>query len=187
VYWHPALYEGAMRVLYGARGACERYEVVAALIEPGTEVVDLCAGDGRLRHFLPPDVRYLAVDMNDGFLRRLRRLGVTTVKTDLRRSIPTGDIVVMMTALYHFIPDHVGFVRRAVLAARRRFILTEPMNNVTASRFPFLSSISAWASDPGDGSSARRLDDVALSELLGQVPGGRVVHRARDCVMVWDR
>ena len=71
VYWHPRLYEAAMRALYGRAGFAERYRAVASLIPAGTDVVDLCAGDGRLRHYLPPGTPYLAVDINEPFLDML--------------------------------------------------------------------------------------------------------------------
>ena len=79
VYWHPALYQLAMRRLYGAQGFQQRYRVVAQQVPPGCDVVDLCAGDGLLRHHLPPGTEYLAVDINAAFLDGLRKQGVRVV------------------------------------------------------------------------------------------------------------
>jgi trans-aconitate methyltransferase len=160
--------------------------MVASLIPEGSEVVDLCAGDGELRRHLPESTRYTAVDMNVPFLRHLRRRGVDTVVADLRATIPTGDVVVMMASLYHFVPDHVALVKRAKGAARKRFILTEPVENVTASRHALISKAAAFASDPGDGTSHARLGVDDLQQLLRDVPGGSVTHRTREWVMVWD-
>jgi trans-aconitate methyltransferase len=187
VYWHPALYALAMKRLYGTAGFRARYAVVAEQIPAGAEVVDLCAGDGHLRHFLKADCRYTAVDMNADFVARLKRAGVDAMTADLRSVIPTADVVVMMAALYHFSPDHHALVKRALGAARRRFILAEPVENVTASSVGFIRRLSAWASDPGDGTSDKRLGSAELEALLEAVPGGRVVHRAREWVLVWDR
>ncbi|MEW5849762.1 MAG: class I SAM-dependent methyltransferase [Myxococcota bacterium] len=187
VYWHPALYKLAMRRLYGKSGFEERYRVVAAHVPPGSDVIDLCAGDGRLRRYLPPGTPYLAVDTNEVFLRKLWRQGVATLHADLRRQLPCGGTVVMMASLYHFMPEHVEMVRRALQAATRRLILTEPVENVTASRVGPLARLSAWISDPGDGSSRGRLNGDDLSALLAAVPGGRVVHKAREWVLVWDK
>ena len=187
VYWHPWLYEQAMRRLYGARGFDERYEAVASQIPPGADVVDLCAGDGRLRHYLPKGTPYTAVDLNAAFLRRLSGDGVKTVVANLRETIPQGGCVVMMAALYHFVPDHAALVRRAIAAASQRFILTEPVTNVTNSGPALLARVSAWVSDPGDGSGDQRLTTADLEQLLGDVPGGTVTHRSREWVMVWDR
>ena len=47
VYWHPRLYEGAMRLLYG-RHYRARYAEIARRVELGASVVDLCCGDCRL-------------------------------------------------------------------------------------------------------------------------------------------
>jgi hypothetical protein len=176
-----------MRRLYGARGFDERYQVVAAQVPAGCDVVDLCAGDGRLRNYLPRGTPYTAVDLNASFLRRLSEQGVNTVVANLRDTVPAGSCVVMMAALYHFKPDHAALVRRALAASSRRFILTEPVTNVTNSAPAFLRRISAWVSDPGDGTSDRRLTSADLEQLLVDVPGGRIVHRAREWVMVWDK
>lgn len=186
VYWHPALYAAAMKRLYGRDGFAERYTEVARHIPPGTEVVDLCAGDGLLRHHLDPSCHYTAVDMNAPFMRKLRAAGVDAVVADLNGPLPTADVVVMMAALYHFMPNHVDVVRRARAAARQRFILTEPVENVAASRSGLLRRVASWASDPGNGTSAQRLGIADLESVLEAVPGGRVVHRAREWVLVWD-
>ncbi|MBI5493621.1 MAG: hypothetical protein HY904_01260 [Deltaproteobacteria bacterium] len=187
VYWHPWLYQSAMRLLYGAHGYHERYRVVAAQVPPGCDVVDLCAGDGRLRSYLPPGTRYLAVDQNPLLLRPLQASGVPTLVANLRESVPAGGCVVMMASLYHFMPQQADLVRRCLAAAGRRFILTEPVENVTASRSGIISRLSAWASDPGDGTSGQRMVAADLERLLADVPGGRVVHRAREWVLTWDR
>ncbi len=187
VYWHPALYQLAMRRLYGPQGFHERYRVVAQQVPPGCDVVDLCAGDGLLRHHLPPGTAYLAVDINAAFLDGLRKQGVPTMVADLRRAIPKGDCVVMMASLYHFMPDHAALVRRCLDAASRRLVLTEPVENVTASSNAVIQRVSAWASDPGDGTSQQRMTKQDLEQLLQDVPGGRVVHRAREWVLVWDK
>jgi hypothetical protein len=106
---------------------------------------------------------------------------------DLRRTIPKGDCVVMMASLYHFMPDHAALVRRCLDAASRRLVLTEPVENVTASSNAVIQRVSAWASDPGDGTSQQRMTKQDLEHLLQDVPGGRVVHRAREWVLVWDK
>ena len=187
VYWHPWLYRRVMTRLYGQIGYEERYRVVAKEVPPDCDVVDLCAGDGRLRHYLPGSVRYTAVDMNEGFLRDLQRQGVATVAANLRQTIPPGACVVMMAALYHFMPNHIALVRRAIEAASDRFILTEPVENVTSAGGSLRARIGAWASDPGDGSGGQRLCAADLEQLLRDVPGGRIAHRAREWVMVWDK
>ena len=187
VYWHPAVYQLAMRRLYGAAGFAERYRAVAQQVPPGADVVDLCAGDGLLRHHLPPGTPYLAVDMNTTVLRALQKDGVPTMTADLRRTVPRGDCIIMMASLYHFAPDQAAMVRRCLDAAGRRLILTEPVENVTASRNPLIARLSGWISDPGDGSSHQRLGPADLEKLLEEVPGGRVVHRAREWVLVWDK
>lgn len=140
-----------------------------------------------MRYHLPTGTPYTAVDLNAAFLKRLAAQGVTTRVVNLKEGVPQGDCVVMMAALYHFAPAHVALVQRAVAASKRRFILAEPVRNLNNALPAAVARRLAWVVDPGDGSGASRLGALDLEEVLARVPGGRVVYRGRDWVLVWDR
>ena len=79
VYRSATGYELLMRVLYGRHYAA-RQRTIASLIPEDSTVLELCCGPGTLyrRHLAQKRVRYLGLDINDGFLRRVRRTGRVT-------------------------------------------------------------------------------------------------------------
>jgi ubiquinone/menaquinone biosynthesis C-methylase UbiE len=83
---------------------------VAAQIEPGTRVVDLCAGDCAIYRYqlFKKNVDYLACDNSPAFLRLARERGIAHYRLDVAEETqyPSADIVLMMASLYQFIPQH---------------------------------------------------------------------------------
>ncbi len=75
IYWHPRLYQGAMRLLYG-RHYRARYAEIARRVELGASVVDLCCGDCRLytQELAGLTGSYQGLDFNAGFVRHARKL-----------------------------------------------------------------------------------------------------------------
>jgi len=185
VYRSAALYEAVMRVLYG-RHYGARQRAIAALIPEDSTVLELCCGPGTLyrRHLAGKRVRYLGLDINQGFLRRVRRSGAEAREWDVRSPdpLPPADYVLMQASLYHFMDDPRPLIRRMVAAARREVILAEPVHNVAKQPGP-LGAIAARLTDPGTGPQPDRYDEPSLDRVLEPfaslvrdrtlLPGGR--------------
>ena len=176
VYAHPWLYQGVMRALYG-RGFDERYRAIAELIEPGSEVFEVCAGDGYLyrRYLRPKRVRYSGGDINEAFLRHARRSGVAIHRLDaLRDPIPVADYIVIQASLYQFIPNHVQLIESLLGAARRSLIVAEPIVNLSTSSSPLIRWLAQRSANPGDGHKAARFDAASLDAALSEHFGDRI-------------
>jgi len=185
VYRSAALYEAVMRVLYG-RHYGARQRAIAALIPEDSTVLELCCGPGTLyrRRLAGKRVQYRGLDINQGFLRRVRRSGAEAREWDVRSpdALPPADYVLMQASLYHFMDDPRPLIRRMVAAARREVILAEPVHNVAKQPGP-LGAIAARLTDPGTGPQPDRYDEPSLDRVLEPfaslvrdrtlLPGGR--------------
>lgn len=184
VYRSAGGYELLMRVLYG-RHYGDRLAVVAAQVPDGASVVECCCGPGTLyrRHLRGRVASYVGLDVNDGFVARLRSEGVDARRLDLAgdAALPDADVVLMQASLYHFLPQPERILERMLAAARDRVIISEPIRNLASSRVPGVALIGRRAADPGVGGHANRLDEAALDRLMRDydqlaaftIPGGR--------------
>jgi SAM-dependent methyltransferase len=186
IYHSTLLYELVMMALYG-RHYFARYRAVAGLIPAGSSVVDVCCGPATLyhRYLRPKGVRYTGLDLNDRFLRRLKRRGASGQVWDLRTGgpLPRADYVVMQASLYHFLPDPAPVVDRMLAAARARVVLAEPVRNLATSRVPVLAALARRHTDPGSGAAAGRFTEANLDKFFARyaervreaflIPGGR--------------
>jgi SAM-dependent methyltransferase len=185
VYRSAGGYELLMRILYG-RHYGDRLAFVAEQVPDGASVLELCSGPGTLyrRHLRGRVGGYIALDVNDGFVKRLRREGVDARALDLATDaapLPRADVVLMQASLYHFLPHPGRILERMLAAARERVIVSEPIRNLASSRVPGLALIGRRAADPGVGGHANRLDEAALDLLMRDheqiaaftIPGGR--------------
>jgi ubiquinone/menaquinone biosynthesis C-methylase UbiE len=150
-----------MRLLYGRHYAA-RQRAIADLIPPGASVLEVCCGPGTLyrRHLARKRVRYLGLDINAGFLRRVRRSGAEAREWDVRSAdpLPPADFVIMQASLYHFMDDPRPLIERML-------------------------AIAARLTDPGTGPQPDRYDEATLDRVLEPfaslvrerrlLPGGR--------------
>lgn len=177
IYRSVALYETLMRCLHG-RGYEERYRAVAEAVPAGAEVVELCAGHGRLYTacLREKGARYLGLDASETFVRHAARRGVPMRRHDLlSEPIPPAEVVILHASLYQFMDQAAGLLRRMIDAASARVVVAEPVRNLSSSAFPPLAGLarrltrtSAVASDPRPGSA--RFDETALRRLFADFP-----------------
>jgi len=184
VYRSARVYETAMLALYGPHYPA-RYRALARLVAPGAHVVDVCCGPGVLytRFLEHQGVRYTALDVNHGFIERLRKRGIDARRWDVRdgRAFPYGDHLIMQASLYHFKANADEVVDRMLASARISVIIAEPVRNLATSRF---GSVPARRfSDPGTGEHQQRYVEASLDEFMERytsrlrerflIPGGR--------------
>ena len=142
-----------MRALYGRHYAA-RMSSVAEHVPAGASVLELCCGPGTLylRHLRKRVGSYIGLDVNAGFVDRLRRQGVDARVDDLSdgRPLPAADVVIMQASLYHFLPRAGDILDRMLAAARERVIVSEPVRNLATSGIPGIARLGRRAADPGD-------------------------------------
>jgi len=186
VYRSAGGYELLMRALYGRHYAA-RMSAVAAQVPDGASVLELCCGPGTLyrRHLRGRVGGYVGLDVNPGFVARLRRQGVDARGVDLAHSgaLPRADVVIMQASLYHFLPTAEAIVDRMIAAAGERVVISEPVRNLASSGLPVVGRLGRSAADPGVGGHAQRFDEQRLDGLMGRyaervlsafpIPGGR--------------
>ena len=187
VYRSATGYELLMRVLYG-RHYGDRMRAVAEQVPDGASVLELCCGPGTLysRHLRGRVGAYVGIDVNAGFVERLRRQGVDARRRDLAHDdepLPRADVVILQASLYHFLPRAERIIDRMLEAARERVIVSEPVHNLASSEVALIARLGRRAADPGVGGHAQRFTEETLEQLMGRyreriltafpIPGGR--------------
>jgi SAM-dependent methyltransferase len=177
VYRSALGYELLMHALYG-RHYRARMTAVAEQVPPGSSVLELCCGPGTLylHHLLPRTSAYVGLDVNDGFVDRLRRRGVDARVFNVGQlALPPADVVIMQASLYHFLPDAKRVIDQMLAAARDRVIVSEPVRNLATSSIPGVALLGRRAADPGIGGHARRFDEQTLGALMDSYRA-RILH-----------
>jgi SAM-dependent methyltransferase len=185
IYRSAAGYELLMRALYGRHYAA-RLRAVADQVPDGASVLECCCGPGTLylRHLRGRVSGYVGIDVNEGFVARLRRRGVDARRLDLATApLPSADVVILQASLYHFLPDAGRMIDRMLAAARERVIISEPVRNLASSSLPLVGRLGRRAADPGVGGHAQRFNEESLEALMARyhertlrsfpIPGGR--------------
>jgi hypothetical protein len=165
IYAHPSLYQLLMRVIY-AGGYAARYQALSQLIPDGADVFEACAGDAYLyRHYLQPrGIRYRAGEFNETFVTHARARGIEMQRFDLRKDpVPQADVVLIHASLYQFMPDHQQIIDRLLAAARQQLIVSEPVRNLSSSRWALIRWIASRsaATRPASISSCRPTTPIA--------------------------
>jgi SAM-dependent methyltransferase len=187
VYRSAGGYELLMRTLYG-RHYAQRMQAIAEQVPAGASVLELCCGPGTLyrRYLRERTSNYVGLDINEGFIARLRRDGVDARVQDLADAgapLPAADVAILQASLYHFLPHADSVIDRMLTAARERVIVAEPIRNLSSSTLPGIARIGRRAADPGVGGHEQRFDEARLDELMQRyrrriqaaftIPGGR--------------
>lgn len=170
IYRSALGYELLMRVLYGRHYAA-RMRAVADQVPDGASVLECCCGPGTLylRHLRGRTAGYVGLDVNAGFVERLRRRGVDARVLDLATDaepLPEADAVILQASLYHFLPQAERILDRMLAAARDRVIVSEPVRNLASSEHALIARLGRRAADPGVGGHAQRFTEATLSGLM---------------------
>lgn len=186
MYWHPLLYNLTMRCLYGGTFSL-RYEAVVQHVEPHWSVLDVCCGDAYLRKYLRETNTYLGVDSNPRFIKSAERKGIQARVLDiLTDPWPEADCVVMMGGLYQFFPHHDEVLSKALLAAKARLIISEPIINLSSSRIPFVAAWAKRLSHTGSGASDMRFTRETLIPVLERHHPAKILEAGRELIGIYD-
>jgi SAM-dependent methyltransferase len=187
IYRRACVYEVLMRALYGRHYAA-RMSTVAGQVPASASVVELCCGPGTLyrRYLRERTSSYVGLDVNGGFVARLRGEGIDARRLDLATTaepLPATDVAIIQASLYHFLPDAGRIVDLMLAAARQRVIVSEPIRNLATSELPLVGRLGRQAADPGVGGHGQRFTEQTLDALMARysdrmiaafpIPGGR--------------
>jgi SAM-dependent methyltransferase len=166
VYSHILVYRSVMNLLYKG-GYRARFEPITRLIGRDVHsVCDLCFGDTVIAEWCRArGIEWTGIDLNPYFCSRARRMGFGVLEGDLLAlDLPYADVFVMAGSLYHF-HDWLSDVFEAVLQRTGRFIVSEPVHNLSSQ--PGL--LGWWArrsANPGNGPASFRYDETSLVDAI---------------------
>lgn len=192
VYRNIHVYRLVMNALY--RGGYRRRfrRVAAQLGDEVRSVCELCFGDTLIaEHCRSRGIRWTGLDINHAFCERARRLGYDVREGDLMTlDFPPSDVYLMVGSLYHFHRDLGGLLER-ILAHSGRFVLSEPIRNLSG-RGGVIGSWARRSADPGTGDAVFRYDEQTLLGALREQQGRlgfklEVVSTDRDIIVEMRR
>jgi hypothetical protein len=167
VYSHILVYRLVMNVLYRG-GYRRRFEHVLEHVPAATRsLCDLCFGDTYVAEWCRTrGITWTGIDVNRVFCERAVRRGFDAVCADLLSAdLPVADVYLMAGSLYHF-HETLPLLLDRILSRTRRFIVSEPVQNLSASK-GLLGWIARRAADPGTGHAEFRFDKERLIAALG--------------------
>lgn len=187
IYWSPAIYETFMRMLYG-REFSLRYIQVAEALRGCQSVLDVCCGPARLHDYLGDGIRYRGLDCNRTFARCAGRLNIEIVEGNVwHTELPRADALVMISALYQFIPRHEDLLRRMIDACAKRVIICEPFTHASRSHW-LMTKIADLLLHPGVPYSTERFDTHSLTQCFQRLGFGRIVEvGTHELMSVYER
>jgi hypothetical protein len=166
VYSHIYVYRAVMNLLYKGRYRDRFDHVTAAVGDDVRSVCDLCFGDTIIAEWCRSrGIRWTGVDLNRHFCARARKMGFDVIHGDvLALDLPDADAFVMAGSLYHF-HDQLPRLFDVVLQRTRRFIVSEPVHNLSSQP----GALGWWArrsANPGDRPATFRYDQRTLVRAL---------------------
>jgi hypothetical protein len=175
-YWNAVCYEFFMRYIWRQSGyiRAQHWKAIVEWIPEGARVVEVAAGTGRFyRDVLVGRVgHYLALDINQAFVDDMIKKGINARCSDIRRgAIPSGDTVIILSALYHFKDRAPEMLNKLLKAARERLIILEPVGQ-EMTLFTWPNRIRAALVNTGEGpiyNRYRRDELDALCQAMGSV------------------
>jgi hypothetical protein len=104
-YQSPLVYNFFAAVKLG-RDYHLRYRLAAQYIKQGESVLDVCAGFGEFRNFLPANCSYQTIEASSSFHQKLAGRGITNSAHNLHQglnvALPSVDVITMIISLCQF-------------------------------------------------------------------------------------
>lgn len=181
VYKNSFIYSIIIKILYG-KNYKSRFLEVAKEIDEDSSVLDVCSGDCALYDIgLKPfkNVKYKGLEINQTFINNAAKRGLeVTYSNILVDKIPEADFVVLQGSLYQFHPDCELVLKTLMNSARKKLIVSEPVQNLSSSSVGFISKLSKKSANPGDGHKTFRFNERTLIELVKKTfPSNQISYR----------
>lgn len=190
IYRHVLFYRLTMFLLYRTNYK-KKYEAVAAEVEPGSTVVDLCCGECKIAPLLlKKSCKYIGLDINHRFVEYAQERGYDVRHFDVRTlDIPEGDVICIQSALYHFIPNDRALVEAMLKRARKKVIISEAVDNFNLADKSFSARFGRWVTRVNGESFYHRFTESSLLDLVSNIPGVTMkkMRVARELVVVLEK
>jgi hypothetical protein len=106
-----------------------RFRIAAKYLKPGDAVLDLCAGFGPFKDYLPPGCAYRCIEASPAFADILKQKNIPVLVQDIHQGLKPedcrADAVVMIISLCHFRDTAAGELLETLKKSARRVIIVE--------------------------------------------------------------
>lgn len=168
IYWHPKLYEFAMKKLYGSFYE-SRYSNLAKVIPDNCQLLELCMGDLYFyEHYLKSkNINYSCADVNDIFVNAAKAKKINAGLIDIiKDEIPQSDYILIHAALSYSIPQHKELIKKLLNSTTKQLIISENTQNVSNSKSKFISVLGTFFSKAKAGQSKVKFTKETLKEAF---------------------
>lgn len=180
IYWHPAIYRAALKLLYG-RQYRDRYRVIAEEVG-GDDILDLCCGDCALAGYVKS---YKGIDFDEGFVRSARKKGIDVRHLDIAaQKIPQAQCIVLQGSLYQFIPHHEKLIKK-MLGSAKKVIISESGINVAQSKNALIAKIAKLLTSTSK-THKERFTKSQLMSLFEKWHAKKIIDTGRDLIGVFE-
>lgn len=188
VYKNIYIYRFILNVLYSGDYRNRFVDIITCLETPKT-VVELCFGDIYIAKYCADNnIDWCGFDLNESFVRYAQGLGYKAELADLMqlKDLPQCEACLMQGSLYHF-HDKLDFIFNLVFASTKRFIISEPIKNISSSS-GLLGRIARVSANAGNGAERFRYTEFTLIETLDKYKTKykfdyKVLSKKRDIVI----
>jgi len=186
-YQNPPVYKFLtalkLRKSYGLR-----YRLAARYLVPGEAVLDVCAGLGEFKRFLPAGSSYRALEASRPFLRKLERQGIPSYLTDLHKDngeIPVTDTIVMIISLYQFRDTTLHQLLETFKTKAKKVIIIE--ETAPVKRNPLLDRLANYLCAADYFRPTRLFTANEFSTIIAKHGYNCLPHNDRYCVGYYER
>jgi cyclopropane fatty-acyl-phospholipid synthase-like methyltransferase len=106
-----------------------RYKLASKYIKNGETVLDICAGGGDLKKYLPKQCDYTTIEKSDNFSKILAKKNIENMKINLHEDFTfvykKYDVVIMLISLCHFRNTSVSMLLEKFKLMGDRVIIIE--------------------------------------------------------------
>ncbi len=168
IYWHPKLYEFAMKKLYGSFYE-SRYSHLQKVIPDNSNVLELCMGDLYFyNHYLKnKNLNYSCADVNPVFVNAAKSKAIESFLIDIiKDEIPKSDYILIQGGITYSIPHHVDVIRKILNSTNKQLIISENTQNVSNSGNKIISSLATFMSKAKAGQSKVKFTKETMKEAF---------------------
>lgn len=165
-----------------------RYRLAAQYLKVGESVLDVCAGLGEFKGFLPEGCSYRALEASRPFLRKLAGQGIFSFRIDLHKDngeIPLTDSIVMIISLYQFRDTTVPHWLETFKTKAKKVIIVE--ETATLRRSPLRDSLSNYLCAADYFRPTRLFTRKEFSTIMCRYGYNCLPYNERYCVGLYER
>lgn len=128
LYNNVLFYELITKIKLGGKSNL-RYQIVSKYVEPNDSVLDVCAGTGEFKKYIPKNCEYYAVERSENFSQYLQKKNITNFFINLHDGLKIDrkfDTIVMIISLYSFKNTNIdNLITSLKKIANKRVVILE--------------------------------------------------------------